>query len=353
MAEKVLVYLDHFEGVAPLATWEALGAAKGLASARQSAMAAIAVGSSLDHLAEQAIQYGADHVFLAEASSLKDFRPEAYADILTRHLRDQAFEIWILPTTSRTRELAAMVAVDLETGVTPDVTAWESASGAVVATRPIYAGKLLTREVNRNRSPQILTLRGRAFPLPEPAAGRTGQVTKLAITPDAPSPGHPATEVLGYKPAEAGVSLSDASIIVSGGRGVSNNPKLSPPPEITDAKQQEIWRAQQGFALVRALAAVLGAAVGASRAAVDAGYIPYAHQVGQTGKVVSPNLYIACGISGAIQHQAGMRTSKAIVAINRDRDAPIFKLARFGVVGDLYDILPALTTEFAARLGKK
>ncbi|MEX0788201.1 MAG: electron transfer flavoprotein subunit alpha/FixB family protein [Anaerolineales bacterium] len=347
MAEKVLVYLDHFEGVAPPATWETLGAAKGLAADRQSGVAAVAVGSGLDHLAAQAIQHGADHVFLVDSPSLKDFRPEAYADIVTQQLRDQAVEVWILPTTSRTRELAAMVAVDFETGVTPDVIAWESVDGVVVATRPIYAGKLHTREVNRKRTPQILTVRSRAFPIPEPEAGRTGEVTKLAITP-----GHAVTEVLGYKPSEAGVSLSDASIIVSGGRGVSNNPNLSPPAEITDPKQQEIWRAQQGFALVRALASVPGAAVGASRAAVDAGYIPYANQVGQTGKVVSPDLYIACGISGAIQHQAGMRTSKAIVAINRDRDAPIFKLARFGVVGDLYDILPALTTEFATRLGK-
>jgi electron transfer flavoprotein alpha subunit len=159
------------------------------------------------------------------------------------------------------------------------------------------------------------------------------------------------TKVESYAVGEAGVSLSDASVIVSGGRGVSNNPSLTPPAGL-DEKQAEIWKAQQGFQLIGELAQVLHAAVGASRAAVDAGYIPYSHQVGQTGKVVSPDLYIACGISGAIQHQAGMRTSKVIVAINRDPEAPIFKLARYGVVGDLYAIVPALTGSFRKRLGK-
>jgi electron transfer flavoprotein alpha subunit len=147
------------------------------------------------------------------------------------------------------------------------------------------------------------------------------------------------------------VSVSDAAVIVSGGRGVSNNPALTPPGGL-DEKQAEIWRAQQGFKLVGDLAQVLGGAVGASRAAVDAGYIPYEHQVGQTGKVVSPDLYIANGISGAIQHQAGMRSSKVIVAINKDPEAPIFRMARFGVVGDLFAILPALTEAFRKKLGK-
>jgi electron transfer flavoprotein alpha subunit len=159
------------------------------------------------------------------------------------------------------------------------------------------------------------------------------------------------TKVQGYTQAEGGVSLTDANVIVSGGRGVSNNPALTPPSGL-DEKQAEIWRAQQGFKLVGDLAAVMGGAVGASRAAVDAGYIPYSHQVGQTGKVVAPDLYIACGISGAIQHQAGMRSSKVIVAINKDAEAPIFKLARYGVVGDLFPILPAVTEAFSQRLGK-
>ncbi len=145
------------------------------------------------------------------------------------------------------------------------------------------------------------------------------------------------------------VNLTDAAIIVSGGRAMANNPKDAP----AGAEKPDVWKAQDGFEnTLKPLADVLGAAVGASRAAVDAGYIPYAHQVGQTGKSVSPDLYIACGISGAIQHQAGMRTSKVIVAINKDGEAPIFKLARYGLVGDLYKIVPALTAELKKRLGK-
>ena len=146
------------------------------------------------------------------------------------------------------------------------------------------------------------------------------------------------------------VNLTDAAIVVSGGRGMANNPKqVSSDLGGVDAN---VWKAKDGFEhTLRPLAAVLGAAIGASRAAVDAGYIPYEHQVGQTGKVVNPDLYIACGISGAIQHQAGMRSSKIIVAINKDAEAPIFKLARYGIVGDLYEVVPALTAALQNKLG--
>ncbi len=343
----VLVYIDHFDGRAIPAAWEALGVGLRLAEATQSAVKAVVLGSGVESIAQAALEYGASEVLLVDLPMLEHFRSEPYTQAVTQIVEVQGADIVLFPTTSRSRELAGMLAIDLETGVSPDIVEYELDGTVVVATRPIYAGKLLTKEVNRARRPQILTTRPRAFPSPEKSPETSGAIIELELELD-----EPLTEVQGYTESERGASLADAAIIVSGGRGTSNNPSLEPPPEITDEKEQEIWRAQQGFELIGELAKVLGAAVGASRAAVDAGYIPYANQVGQTGKVVSPDLYIACGISGAIQHLAGMRTAKTIVAINKDPDAPIFKLARFGVVGDLYDIVPALTEALREKLGK-
>jgi electron transfer flavoprotein alpha subunit len=273
-----------------------------------------------------------------------DFRAEAYAATLTALASSQTPDLILFPTTTRTRELAAMSAVDLNGNVITDAVGIEVNGNQVVVTRPIYEGKLFEK-VTSSSTPQFVTIRGRAFPKPEGQAGNSGTVTKVEAKPEA------LTSVDGYSVATVGVSLSDAGVIVSGGRGVSNNPSLQPPAGLDD-KQAEIWRAQQGFALITELANVLGGAVGASRAAVDAGYIPYANQVGQTGKVVAPDLYIACGISGAIQHLAGIRSAKMVVAINKDADAPIFKQARYGVVGDLFQIVPALTEAFKRKLGK-
>jgi electron transfer flavoprotein alpha subunit len=193
----------------------------------------------------------------------------------------------------------------------------------------------------------VITIRTRAFDKPEPDPARSGTPTQLAVDVDA---GAVATSIASMQEKTEGVSLNDAVVIVSGGRGVALNPCLDPPDDLDEA-EAEIWKAKKGFELIEELAGALGAAVGASRATVDAGYIEYDHQVGQTGKVVTPDLYIACGISGAIQHLAGMRSSKVIVAINKDPDAPIFNFARFGVVGDMHAILPHLTAELKAYLG--
>ncbi|HSB89676.1 MAG TPA: electron transfer flavoprotein subunit alpha/FixB family protein [Anaerolineales bacterium] len=346
MAANILVYIDHFQGQAGQSSWEAVGAARSLAQALGGEVTALVAAADGSALAAQAIQHGADRALVSDDPALAEYRAEPYASTVAKMARHAGGSALLFPTTGRTRELAGMVAVDLETGVTPDAIALEVKDGSVLATRPIYAGKLLTKEACLGRL-HVLTLRARAFPKPEPSAGKSGPIENVPADVGAPAP-----EVLGYKATGGGVSLTDAGVIVSGGRGVSNNPKLTPPAEITDEKQKEVWRAQQGFVLVRDLASALGAAVGASRAAVDAGYIPYAHQVGQTGKVVSPDLYIACGISGAIQHLAGMRTSKTIVAVNKDPEAPIFRVARFGIVGDLFEVLPALTKAFKAKLGK-
>ncbi len=336
---NTFVYIDHFKGNALPASWEALGVGKTLG-----AVAALVFGQGLEELAKAAFEYGADEVLLADDAALDDYRAEAFASTLSKLAAQRTPDLILFPTTTRGREIAAMVAMDLKTGVNVDVIALEAVGDKITVTRPIYAGKLLTKETC-SAKPQIITLRGRAFPKPAQQSGKSGTITKISALTEAK------TTVEGYTTTEGGVSLADAGVIVSGGRGVSNNPALTPPGGL-DEKQAEIWKAQQGFALVKDLASALNAAVGASRAAVDAGYVPYTHQVGQTGKVVSPDLYIACGISGAIQHLAGMRTSKLIVAINKDAEAPIFKLARYGVVGDLFQVVPALTVAFKKRLGK-
>ena len=338
---KTFVYIDHFKGEIQPASWEAIGLGKTLGS-----VSAIVFGSGVDAITKAAFEHGADEVFVADDSALEDFRAEPYASTLSALASRfaQSPDLILFPITARTRELAAMSAVDLNTGVLTDISALEIVDGALIAIRPIYEGKVLEKTVCSSK-PVMASIRPRFFPKPEPDTSKSGTATKVEVKSDA------LTTVEGYSASETAVNLGDAGVIVSGGRGVSNNPSLQPPAGLDD-KQAEIWRAQQGFALIGELANVLGGAVGASRAAVDGGYIPYSHQVGQTGKVVTPDLYIACGISGAIQHLVGMRNAKLIVAINKDSDAPIFKQARFGVVGDLFQIVPALTAAFKKKLGK-
>ena len=336
---KTFVYVDHFKGEIQPASWEAIGLGKTLGS-----VSAVVFGSGVDAVVKAAFEYGADEVFVADDAALEDFRAEPYASTFSALASSQSPDLILFPITARTRELAAMSAVDLNTGVLTDISALTMDGDKLVATRPIYEGKVLEKTVC-SAKPVIASIRPRFFPKPEQDASKSGKATKVEVKADA------LTTVEGYSASESAVNLGDAGVIVSGGRGVSNNPSLTPPDGM-DEKDAEVWRAHQGFSLIGELAGVLGGAVGASRAAVDGGYIPYAHQVGQTGKVVTPDLYIACGISGAIQHLVGMRNAKVIVAINKDADAPIFTQARYGVVGDLFKIVPALTAEFKKKLGK-
>jgi electron transfer flavoprotein alpha subunit len=336
---KALVYVDHFKGTVQPASWEALGVAKGLGTA-----VAVVLGTGLDGVCKSAFEIGADQVILADDAGLADYRVEAFASTLAAICASEDPDLVVFPTTTRTREIAGMLAMDLKTGVLVDLTDLALVGEQLRATRPIYEGKLV-EEVTCSGRPVIATLRGRAFPRPESNGSRTGTPVKVAGRAESP------TTVVGYEVAEQALSVSDASVVVSGGRGVSNNPALTPPSGM-DERQAEIWRAQQGFQLIGELASALGGAVGASRAAVDGGYIPYSHQVGQTGRVIAPDLYIACGISGAIQHIVGIRSAKLVVAINKDADAPIFKVARYGVVGDLFEIVPALTEAFRQKLGQ-
>lgn len=328
MTDKVWVYIDQFKGKATPASWEALGAGQMLAGALGGGVTAVVLGGGVAEVAKEAFEHGANSVMLCDDPTLAEFRVEPYAATLAKAAAEARPEVIVGPTNARVRETFGWASVELGTGVIVDATAIEPKDGVLNITRPVYAGKLLSKEMCISKRPQMVTVRARAYAAPPPAAGKSGELVKLspALAEDAIS-----TKVVDYVVEEGQVSVDGAAVIVAGGRGV-NGP--------------------EGFEPVRKLSAVLGGAVGASRAAVDAGWIPYIHQVGQTGKVVSPDLYIAAGISGAVQHQAGMRTAKVIVAINKDREAPIFNLAKYGVVGDLFEILPALTEEFKKRLGK-
>ena len=323
------VYIDQFQGAAMSASWEALGAACELSTHLRTEVAALVFGNNAEAIAREALACGASAAICCDDATLADFRVEAYASLLASLVAARQPRAVIAPATARARELIATAAVEAGTTVMADAIGLEVHGGVVNVTRPVYAGKLLCTASGVGSQPLFITLRPRAFPKPAVQVEQHPDAiehVQAVVAEEALR-----VKVTGYDTVAGQVSLTDASIIVSGGRGVGG-------PE--------------GFVPVRELATVLGGAVGASRAAVDAGWVPYSHQVGQTGKTVAPDLYVACGISGAIQHQAGMRTAKVIVAINKDREAPIFSLAKYGVVGDLFEVLPALSTEMRKRLGR-
>lgn len=342
----IFVWIETFDGQAVSTSWEALGAGRMLADGLGGPLMALVFGENAGAVAAEAGHYGAEKALVCEDATLKDFRLEPYAALLTQLVQEHTPQAVVAVGTSRARELLAASAADTDSGMITEATEVTLDGSTVKVTRPAYAGKVIRHDASTGEGTLFLTIRGRAFKATDPDTSASIDVETVnpAMSEDAIT-----SKVEGFETEVGTVNLTDAAIIVSGGRGMANNPKDAP----ADAGDPTVWKAQDGYEnVLQPLADVLGAAVGASRAAVDAGYIPYAHQVGQTGKTVSPDLYIAAGISGAIQHQAGMRTSKVIVAINKDADAPIFGLARYGVVGDLYQIIPALTEELKKRLGK-
>ncbi len=340
----VFAWIETLDGQAVPAAWEALGAGRTLADKLGLSLVALVFGDNAQTIAQEAGKFGADEALVSDDATLKDDRLEPYAALLTKLVTERAPKVVLAVADGRGRELLAASAADTDSPLLADVTSLEAQGDGLAAVRPVYAGKVLS-DATATGATVFVSLRGRAFPA---ATAKDNASVKVETVQPALTEAQISVKVQKLEKDSGKVNLSDAAVIVSGGRGMSANPKDAPGG--TDAA---VWKARDGFEnTLQPLADVLGGAVGASRAAVDAGYISYAHQVGQTGKNVSPDLYIAAGISGAIQHQAGMRSSKVIIAINKDADAPIFKLARFGLVGDLYQIVPALTAELKKRLNK-
>jgi electron transfer flavoprotein alpha subunit len=326
---SVLVYVDHVQGTPKPVSWELMGKAREFASNLSGPVVALIVGYHVSDLASEAIAFGADRVLIADDAAFAQYRAGVSAAALKAAIQAAEPRVILVPATSGARDTAALAACALGIGLASDCQGLTmDQDGNLLADRPVFGGNIITTIAYSGHS-QMATVRPRTFPLPSPDTSRSREFVPLAV--DLGEVGE-WEEVLSVETPEAGeVGVDTANIIVAGGRGV---------------------KGPEGFTSIRELAEVLGAAVGASRAVVDAGWIPYAHQVGQTGKTVRPDLYIACGISGAIQHLAGMTNSKVIVSINKDKDAPIFNIATYGIVGDLFEVVPALVTALRARLNR-
>jgi len=307
---------------------EALSEGRRMADKLGVPMEAVVVGEGVASLADEIASYGADKVYVVDDAFLKYYHPMAYARVIGELIKEKQPKVVLMGGTQTGRDLLPRVAARVGAGIAPDCTGYEINDGKVVAIRPAISGKVIVH-VGFKSEPAMLSLRPNAFPMAEPDASRKAEVENISFEPTDAEKKQVMKE---FNLKETGrPELTEAEIVVSGGRGL---------------------KGPENFALIEELADLLGAAVGASRAAVDAGWRPQSDQVGQTGKTVSPKLYIAIGISGAIQHLAGMSSSKYIVAINKDPDAPIFNVADFGVVGDLFKVVPVLIEEIKKEKGQ-
>jgi len=315
MAQGVFAITEQRDGELRKVSFEAVSEGRRVADGLGTDLTAVVLGTGIEGLAEELKKYGPDKIWVVDDPALADYTTDAYANILSGLIQSADPAVIILGASAQGKDLAGRLAARLDAGVAMDCTAIKLDNGSLTYTRPMFGGKIVA-DVAIEGALQIVAIRPNVMDITE--AAKDSAIDKPAV-----EVGEVKTAVI-EKTMDTGdkVELTEADIIVSGGRGTGGD-----------------------YAAIEALAAELGAAVGASRSAVDEGWRPHSDQVGQTGKTVSPTLYVACGISGAIQHLAGMSTSKYIVAINKDEEAPIFSKADFGIAGDLFDVVPALTEE--------
>ena len=327
----VWVFGEQKKGVVQSVAFELLGEGRKLADQLGVELACILIGDGLQQKAEELFWRGADKVYLVEDPRLKDYQDEPYTKIIVELIKEFKPEIVLYGATSIGRSLASRIAVKIYTGLTADCTKLDidKEKRLLLQTRPAFGGNIMATILCANYRPQMATVRHKVMKEAPVDNSRKGQIIKKSY----PDPVYASRTKLIDIVEEISemVNLTEANIIVSGGRGLGK---------------------AEGFKMIEELAKVLGGAVGASRSAVDAEWIPYSHQVGQTGKTVCPKIYFACGISGQIQHLAGMSSSDIIVAINKDPHAPIFSVATYGIVGDINEVVPALTQKFKEVLKK-
>lgn len=328
----VWVFAEQRQGKLMVTALELLGEGRKLADKLGVELSAVLLGSEIDDICEELIYFGADRVIYADNPLLKNYTTDGYTNVITDLVNDKKPEIIIIGATNIGRDLAPRVSARLNTGLTADCTKLDidEEQRILLQTRPAFGGNIMATIITPNHRPQMSTVRPGVMKKLEMDKNRKGIVEKVKVDLQEGDLRVKVEEIV--KSAKQIVNLVEAEYIVSGGRGLGN-------PE--------------GFKLIKELADALGGVVGSSRAAVDAGWISHDHQVGQTGKTVRPKVYVACGISGAIQHLAGMQNSDCIIAINKNPDAPIFQVADYGIVGDLYKVIPMLIEEVKKLKGDK
>ena len=324
----VFVFAEQHDGKLASCALELLGEGRKLADKLGEELAAVLAGHHVEELCEVLFAHGADVVYLAEGESLTIYQTESYTAVLTAIVSQYKPSVFLFGATTTGRDLAPRLACRVGTGLTADCTALdiEQDTRLLLQTRPAWGGNIMATIKTANHRPQMATVRPKVMKKRNPVEGAAGKIVRMPVEISPKSLKARRLELI--RDTGTAVQLEEADIVVSGGRGVQS---------------------LENFQMIEDLAQLLGAGVGASRAAVDSGWISHPHQVGQTGKTVGPKAYIACGISGAVQHRVGMETAETIVAINRDPDAPIMKIADYAVVGDLFQIIPALIKEINSR----